>query len=362
MIMKAGTDKVLFFHTGASSFVNKDARILEELGNVRQFAFTARSKAATPLLFIRQLFFLVRNLSRTRILLCQFAGYHSLLPVLAGRMTGKPVLIIAGGTDCHAFPGIGYGNFNKKLLGLFTSWSFRLCTHISPKHESLWWSEYGYDSREPGVQGIKAFIPGITTPHTSVPNGYDADVWKADTTVQRRKNSFITVSAGMHYSFQKNLKGIDLILEVASKLPDCSFTVIGATDQNNLRDVPENVRLIPPCDQKSLIREFSAHAYYFQLSMAEGFPNALCEAMLCGCIPIGSSVFSIPEIIGKDGFILDRRDPGALTELLKRVTGSAISSDVYHPRKAIVERFPLARRKTEILSICRSLIGGTSKP
>jgi glycosyltransferase involved in cell wall biosynthesis len=354
-------DKVLFFHTGASSFVNKDARILEELGNVRQFAFAVKSKVTTPLLFIRQFLFLVRNFYGTSIMLCQFSGYHSLLPVLAGRIAGKPVLIIAGGTDCHSFPGIGYGNFNKRLLGFFTRWSFKLCTHISPKHESLWWSEYGYDSNEPGTQGIKAFIPSIRTPHTSVPNGYDAEVWTADPLVRRRKNSFITVSSGMHYPFQRSLKGIDLILEVAAKLPDCSFTVVGVTDEKNLSNVPENVRLIRPCDQKSLKREFSAHAYYLQLSMAEGFPNALCEAMLCGCIPIGSSVFSIPEIIGNDGFILKRRNSGELTELLKRVTGLTNTADLYHPRKAVADRFPISRRKSEILSICRFLIAGAAK-
>ena len=60
----------------------------------------------------------------------------------------------------------------------------------------------------------------------------------------------------------------------------------------------------------------SISEYYLQLSMAE-VSNSLCEAMICECIPIGDKRFSIPEIIGKHGLYIDRRDSVLLYNMLR---------------------------------------------
>lgn len=58
---------------------------------------------------------------------------------------------------------------------------------------------------------------------------------------------------------------------------------------------------------------------YINSSWSESFPNALLEAMACGCFPIGSNVGGIPELIshGKNGFLFDSTDEQDLTEKLK---------------------------------------------
>jgi len=83
--------------------------------------------------------------------------------------------------------------------------------------------------------------------------------------------------------------------------------------------------------------------------MFEGFPNALCEAMLCGCIPVGSDVAAIPEIIGDTGYILRKRSVALLRELLNNADSSQ-SELKSSPRTRIKENFPIERRARELVN------------
>ncbi len=345
----------LYFHTGSSSFVDKDQQIFSANGTVKAFSFTSSSKAFTPLLFFCQLIFILVNIVNTDLFVCQFAGYHSFLPGLIARLTGKKMLIVAGGTDCVSFPTIGYGNFNKRFLRLFTIRSYRMAHHIAPKHETLWRYDYTYDTTAVSAQGIQAFLPQLQTPHTSIPNGYDPQFWKCEEP-KRIKRRFITVSSGFEYPFQKQLKGIDLILNVAPLFPECEFQIVGVSDVAAFGNVSRNVTLLPPMSAIELRNAYCQSEFYLQLSMAEGFPNALCEAMLCGCVPVGSAVFSIPEIIGKNGFILQQRDIALLEALLKSASSNYSSDMGRAASTSIAERFPISRRKAELSALCLALV------
>jgi L-malate glycosyltransferase len=64
---------------------------------------------------------------------------------------------------------------------------------------------------------------------------------------------------------------------------------------------------------------------YVNASSIESFPNALLEAMACGCCAIGSSVGGIPELIThmEDGLIFDSRNPEHLTGMLDLAVSDA---------------------------------------
>jgi glycosyltransferase involved in cell wall biosynthesis len=345
--------RALVFHTFKSTFVTKDMDILSEQYGVSDHNFYSDKKYKTPLQFLSQTVFLLRKIWGADLLLCQFAGYHSFLPSLYAKITGKPCIIVVGGTEAHYFPGIGYGNWQKGLVKCFTILSFKLCSHIAPKHKTLMFTEYTYDEKEPNPQGIYARLPGLKTPYTEITNGYDAAKWQRSK--EKRKNTFITVAHGWEYGFQVQLKGIDLIFQIAPFFPECEFAILGMKDDSGLPDKPVNVTVLPPAKNEELTHVFSAFEFYLQLSIAEGFPNALCEAMLCECIPVGSNVFSIPEIIGDSGFILMKRDINELKLIMQKALNSNRLALMKRSRERIAQNYTLEKRKVRLLDLCNSL-------
>ncbi len=343
--------RVLYFLPNNATFINKDIELLSQTYEVKHFNLQQNHKKALFFRLIMQLFFLVKNLWGTSAMVCHFAGYSSLLPVMAGKVFNKPCLIIVAGTDAARFPKYRYGNFTKRLYGICTSISLRLASHILPVHESLVFQKYSFDPAGAPAQGYTVFVPEtISKAFTPVYYGYDADDIKPVPGIARKKNSFITVGNLSQPSVFYR-KGYDLIIELAKRRPELSFSLVGWDGQSKI-DVPTNVSLLTYMDQATLKETLSAHEFYFQLSYMEGFPNALCEAMLCGCIPIGSNVSGIPHIIGDTGFILNQRDVGELDKLVL----SALSHDNLallskNARSRIDKLFPTELRRNELVHL-----------
>lgn len=113
--MAARKKKILLFYNFLSSFVQKDIAILQTEFAVAGCDFYTAAKWKIIFRFAAQKLFLLRHIFSADLIVCQFAGYHSVLPVLFGKIFGKRTLIIVGGTDAHYFPGIGYGNWQKNI-------------------------------------------------------------------------------------------------------------------------------------------------------------------------------------------------------------------------------------------------------
>ena len=340
---------IIYCCFGLSTFVRKDIDILSSAYQVAIFDFFPRKKwMVIPILF-KQLFFFFFLIFTARLIVIQFSGYHSILPCLLGRLTGKPTLVVVGGTDAHCFTILRYGNFYKPVLRMATSLTYRLCSCILPKHESLWFSEYQYSMEGQPHQGIMAFMPNLKKPHVIIPNGYNAEPYRMSG--EKRKRRFLTIAGGLHYSFQKQLKGIDLITSIAPNFPDCEFIIVGGEGHIPTEMLPPNIRLKPLLSVNDVITEMQRAEFYLQLSMAEGFPNALCEAMLCECVPIGSDVFSISEIIGEAGFILKHKNIEELKILIQKALNCDSRNLGKTARNSIVRRFSLEKRGASLLRI-----------
>jgi glycosyltransferase involved in cell wall biosynthesis len=230
----------------------------------------------------------------------------------------------------------------------------RHASHLAPKHESLMYFKYKYDSHDFPEQGLSCFVQNLKTPFTVIPNGYDAQVFypsgKPD------ENTFITVAAGIGTSNIIPLKGIDLIIAVAPLFPQCSFTLVGVDYSYLKHELPSNIHCMPQQSQQQLLKLYNANQFYLQLSMSEGFPNAVCEAMLCGCIPIVSDVNALPNIAGDAGFILKRRDANLLSSLISDALKCDGEKHAIAARQRIMQNFPLQRREDKLLKLIQSIL------
>lgn len=346
-------DLILYFYTKPTTFVRRDINFLQNDYIVREFSFYHPSKWYTPVLFLKQLVFIIEHSTRAKLSLCMFAGYHSFFPALLNKIQKKPFVIILGGTECVSIKSIGYGVVTKGLIGKFAKWSYHFTRHFTPVHQSLIYSYNTYDDSIEKIQGIKHYFPNLEANFTAIPNGFDPEKFKQQAHLKKTENSFITVAFDLHKNHLYQLKGVDLIISVAPHFPFCTFTIIGLSA---LENKPRNVQLLPALPQDKLIEELSKNEFYFQLSMSEGFPNTLCEAMLCNCIPVVSDVASMPEIIGDSGFLLNKRNSHLLKKLIET---SVLRCDketlAKRSRSRIINNYHIDQRKEKFLMLIESL-------
>src|SRR5690625_6248686 len=67
--------------------------------------------------------------------------------------------------------------------------------------------------------------------------------------------------------------------------------------------------------------------------------------MLCGCIPIGSSVNMLPEIIGSSGFIVEHRDLSDIYDTIQMALNSENKDSLsLLARHHVLNNFSLSKR------------------
>ncbi len=326
---------ILFIHTGKSTFVNRDIRLLSKHFPMKIHHYKPSKKFSSNLKEQFKLFWkLAKWIWQVKSVYIWFADYHSFLPVLFARIFNKQAAIVLGGYDVTYIPEIKYGSFSNPIRRFCTLVSLKFACFLLPV------------DRELAIQARKR-VKRISGKVITLPTGYDPTHWYCDTA---KENIVLTVAVCR--SMQRiKLKGIDFFLRVAEKLPQHAFKVIGI-DPVLIPDLPRlpNVTYRDSVDRETLRREYSRAKVYAQFSLHEGLPNVLCEAMLCECIPVGSHVGGIPTAIDGCGYLIKNRE----IETAKHVVIKALKTAPALGKKArehILNNFPLSRREQALLKI-----------
>ncbi|HNR54636.1 MAG TPA: glycosyltransferase family 4 protein [Flavobacteriales bacterium] len=340
---------LLYLYPRRFHFVAKDIEALQRHRSITEHQFNTGPKWLLPLDYLRQFLFLTIHLLKGhRNVIAHFAGHHTVLPTALG----FKVRIIIAGSDACSFPGIHYGSFRKPLMRLAIAFSMRRAAQLLPVHRSLVRFENGFSDFGPREQGYARFITDLRTPSMEVPYGFDVEAWPLPAE-ERDPRTVLCVATGVEPGNAVHFrKGVDLIIASARSLPEHRFTVVGAARADAYHELPPNMRILGGCSPAELRELYADHGIYVQPSVMEGFPNALCEAMLMGCIPIASGVTSMPEIIGDSGAIIEERQCEMLVNAIRKL--SAIPADqVMRRRRAVHDRiipFTMDRRVKTLLS------------
>ncbi len=341
-----------------SSFVREDLDILGRRAELRIFRFGRDGKlgpTALAAMFVRQFAWLVREIRRCDAVYGWFADYHMVLPLLLARLFRKPVVVAVGGFDAIALPSLGYGVFLSAWRAPLARLVLTHADILLPVSPSLVHSTNTFSEWPSTVdQGIKVFAPDSRAEIRITPTGYDPGRWPIGP-VQRAR---VVSTVGLIDSDRTLLrKGIDLFFEAARRLPDEDFRVVGVPDPDDVRSryrVSANVRLIRPVDRDDLVSHYHQTSVYVQLSRAEGLPNVLCEAMMCGCVPVGSRVFGIPDGIGPAGYVVDTPEPDEIVRAIRQALDEAPSRREV-ARRHIAERFSRDRRRDALYTLLDDL-------
>jgi glycosyltransferase involved in cell wall biosynthesis len=127
-------------------------------------------------------------------------------------------------------------------------------------------------------------------------------------------------------------KGLDRLLhafaEVRNAVPDMKLLVVGSgPEEKALHELAAKLGIMPQCrflpSTSEVTAALSSIDIFVHPSLTEGLPNAVMEAMACGCTVIASRVGGCPELIeqGVHGLLFSPENLGELIMALRTAIG-----------------------------------------
>ncbi len=330
--------RIGFIHRGGlSTFMERDLEILRRHFDV----------VDVPYSDFRSIPRVVVALTRTDLYFSWFADIHSAIPALVAKATRKPTITVVGGYDAARVPEIDYGAF---LVENFQTRAVRYALRHSTRVLVV----------DPSLKDDVVENGGVPADHIHyVPTGYDPEVWKPDAAIA--KDVVLTVAGVNAESVTR--KGIATFVETARLMPETPFVIVGRVLDDAGRALeaaaPPNVTFTGFVSEDELVRWYQRARVYCQLSRYEGLPNALCEGMLAGAVPVGTRYCGIPTAIGDTGFYVAFGDAAGTADAIRNAWEAPGLGE--RARARIADEFPKDRRERELVAHVRALAGGRGR-
>jgi glycosyltransferase involved in cell wall biosynthesis len=320
---------VLFVSAFHAPFIQDDMELLEKHFNVRKQIGHGPGAAAK----------IVVRAFGCDVIFCWFASVYAFVAVMMGKILGIKSVIVIGGVDVAKDKELGYGIWLSPWRARLVRYALRNADRVLAVH--------------PALRDDAARLAGYDGGNIQyLPTGYNGGIWKP----AGEKESLVLTVAAVKDSRRLRVKGIDVLAEAARRLPGMTFIVIGVESRfrGNVQP-PLNMHFRPVMNRMELLPYYQHAKVYCLPSLREGLPNSLCEAMLCGCIPVASDAGGSRTAVGEAGILVPPGDIDSLVGGLQRAM--QMRSDAGSAARArIVAMFPSEKRETGLISILNGLL------
>jgi glycosyltransferase involved in cell wall biosynthesis len=249
-------------------------------------------------------------------------------------------VIAIGGGDVAGIAEIGYGIWISPWKSRLVSYALRRADRVIAVDPFL----KGEAIRRARYEGGNIEV---------LPTGFDPRFWSPG---GEKANCVLTVAV-CESEERLRVKGVDLLLETARALPGTEFVLVGIQETfvHALRArAPVNVEIWGKVSPNELLGLYRRSKVYCQPPRFEGLPNAVCEAMLCGCVPVCTDVGGMSTPVAGNGFLVPPGDPMALAQAIIEAMGGPPDSGL-RGRESIASRFTVDRREQGLLKIVGGL-------
>jgi glycosyltransferase involved in cell wall biosynthesis len=319
---------ILFVSTFRTPFIDDDLRVLAEDNRVTLCI------GHGP----RQALDIVLGVLHTQLTFCWFASVYAAIATIVAGFLGKQSIIVVGGVDMAKEKEYGYGLWLSPWKSALARKAIKKAARVLVVDQSL---------KDEILQRVKYNGDNIEV----LPTGFDHELWQASGTKERL---VVTVAAVQNEGRMK-IKGIDILFEVARKLPLTKFVLIGF-DAVRFKDLvpPANLSLYPVLDHSELLQYYRRAKVYCQPSRREGLSNTLCEAMLCECIPVVTDVGGSARAVGETGIVVRPNDSAALAAAVDKALGMPENKG-RQARERIIGLFPKKKREKRLKELIREI-------
>lgn len=278
----------------------------------------------------------------------------SILPLVKARLSGKPIIVVAGGNDSMFYrdsvSGIPRGYLAApRYKRLAARWSLRFGTVALVVSRYMLNDVAMLGARQPLV------VPNSVDTGTFCPSDHNR---LHVTTIFNLYDHVVSLKRGEIF-----LRSVPIILEA---YPEQTFVVIGDKGDAYKRlhalvsdlGIQGNVDFVGTMQNAAVISWLQRSRVYVQISDTETFGMVVAEAMSCGTPVVVSPMGAIPELVGSHGVFVDHNDPrsvaAGITGLLAKTEQErhAIGAQA---RARIIEHFSYEKRRAAIKRIIEDL-------
>ncbi len=274
----------------------------------------------------------------------------SILPLIKARLSGKPIIVVAGGNDSmfyrDSLSGIPYGY-------LATPWYKKLAARLSLRFGTVVLVVSRFMVDDVRSLGARAPIVAPNSVNTSTFCPSD-DPRSHVTTMFNLVDGVVGIKRGEVF-----LRSVPMVL---STYPKQTFVIIGEKGNAYQRlrtlasdlGIQGSVDFIGSIENSEVASWLQRSKIYVQISDTETFGVAIAEAMSSGTPVVVSRRGAIPELVGSHGMFVDHNDPrsvaAGIVALLAKTEEERHSVGT-EARSRIVEQFSYEKRRETIQRI-----------